>query len=101
MLVGALFYSGPFWWMLFAPGILLPVGFLVDFTAWLWWFGHNLHEWAAFTVKPFMPTAFGEGKVAQFYTYAYPHYGSALSIGASLFLLLAVLRRRKELKGPT
>jgi hypothetical protein len=96
-----LFYKGPFWWLFAVPAILLPVAFMVDFTGWLWWFGHNLHDWAAFTVKPFMPTVLGVGKVAQFHTYAYPHYGSALSVGASLFLLLAVLLRRKELQGAT
>jgi hypothetical protein len=98
MLVAALFYAGPLWWLLFLPGILLPVGFLVDFTAWLWWFGHTLNEWAAFTVKPFMPTVLGEGKVAQFSTYAYPDYGFALVLVGSLSLALALLVRRKQLQ---
>jgi hypothetical protein len=98
MLVVALFYSGPFWWVLFLPGILLPAGFLIDFIAWLWWFGHNLHEWAAFTVKPFMPTVLGQGKVAQFSTYAYPDYGFALCLVGSAGLLLACLIRRKDLR---
>lgn len=93
-----LFYKGPFWWLLPLPAIATPIGFLVDFSAWLFWFGHNLHEWAAFTVKPFMPTVLGEGKVAQFSTYAYPHYGMALSIASSLCLVLAVLMRRKQLE---
>ncbi len=98
MLVAALFYSGPLWWGLFLPGILLPVGFLVDFTAWLWWFGHNLHDWAAFTVKPFMPTVLGEGKVAQFSTYAYPDVGFGVVVVGSLGLALALLIRRKQLQ---
>jgi hypothetical protein len=93
----SLVYTGPFWWLLLLPAILLPVAFLADFTGWLWWFGHNLKDWAAFTVKPFMPTVIGEGKVAQFSTYAYPHYGFALSVGASLCFLLATLLRRKDL----
>lgn len=97
--VAGLFYAGPLWWFLFVPAIALPVGFLVDFSGWLYWFGHNLHEWAAFTVKPFMPTVLGEGKVAQFSTYSYPHYGMALSVAASLCLAVAMLRRRKELSG--
>ncbi len=97
-LIVMLFYRGPFWWLLALPAILAPVAFLVDFTAWLWWFGHNLHDWAAFTVKPFMPTVLGEGKVAQFSTYAYPHYGFALSVLSSLTLIVAVLLRRKELR---
>jgi hypothetical protein len=93
-----LFYRGALWWFLWLPAIALPVGFLVDFAGWLWWFGHNLHDWAAFTVKPFMPTVLGEGKVAQFSTYSYPHYGFALSVGGSLCLALALLRRRRELQ---
>ena len=97
-LVAALFYSGPFWWLLLLPAILAPVAFLADFTYWLWWFGHNLHPWAAFTVKPFMPTVLGEGKVAQFSTYAYPHYGMLLSIASALVLLVALLIRRKQLR---
>lgn len=97
LVVVGLFYSGPLWWLLSVPAIALPIGFLVDFAGWLYWFGHNLHEWAAFTVKPFMPTVFGEGKVAQFSTYSYPDYGMALSIAASVCLTLAVLQRRKQL----
>ena len=95
--VAGLFYTGPLWWFLFVPAIALPIGFLVDFAGWLYWFGHNLNEWAAFTVKPFMPTVFGEGKVAQFSTYSFPAYGIGLSIAASVCLTLAVLQRRKQL----
>ncbi len=98
MLVAFLFYQGPLWWLLPLPAILLPVAFLVDFTGWLWWFGHHLHDWAAFTVKPFTPTVFGEGKVAQFSTYAYPHYGFALDLLCSLCLIVALLLRRKGLR---
>ena len=39
------------------PG-LLPVFFVIEYSAWLWFFGHNLHPWGAFTVKPFTPTVF-------------------------------------------
>ena len=97
-LVLALFYKGPFWWALFAPGILMPVAFVADFVGWLWWFGHNLHEWAAFSVKPFMPTVLGEGKVAQFSTFAYPDYGFAIVVAGALCLALALLVRRKQLQ---
>jgi hypothetical protein len=71
---------------------------VVDFVAWLWWFGHNLNAWAAFTVKPFMPTVLGEGKVAQFSTFAYPDYGMFVCVAGSLALLLALLVRRKQLR---
>jgi hypothetical protein len=97
-LIAALFYRGPYWWALMLPAILLPVAFLIDFTYWLWWFGHNLKDWAAFTVKPFMPTVLGEGKVAQFSTYAYPHFGMLTSVASSLTLALALLIRRKQFK---
>ncbi|CAA7626603.1 hypothetical protein [Magnetospirillum sp. UT-4] len=98
MLAGFLVYSGPFWWALPLAGVVIPVAFVVDYAAWLWWFGHNLHPWGAFTVKPFMPTVFGEGKVAQFGTFSYPHYGFGLLAAAALLLLLALLLRRKQLK---
>lgn len=82
------------------PG-LLAVFFLIDYAAWLWIFGHNLNAWGAFTVKPFMPTVFGEGKVAQFSTYSYPHYGYALLLAMFVLLMLAVLLRRKQIMQET
>lgn len=77
---------------------LLPAFFLVTYSAWLWFFGHNLHPWGAFTVKPFMPTVFGEGKVAQFSTYSYPYWGYALLMVVFVCLGLALLIRRKQLR---
>lgn len=79
------------------PG-LLPLFFVIEYSAWLWFFGHNLHPWGAFTVKPFMPTVFGEGKVAQFSTYSYPYWGYALLMVVFACLMLALLLRRKQLK---
>ncbi|MFA5530983.1 MAG: hypothetical protein WDA11_10005 [Thiohalomonadaceae bacterium] len=77
---------------------LLPVFFLVTYSAWLWFFGHNLHPWGAFTVKPFMPTVFGEGKVAQFSTFSYPYWGYGLLMLIFVCLSLALLIRRKQLR---
>lgn len=77
---------------------LLPVYFVVTYAGWLWFFGHNLHPWGAFTVKPFMPTVFGEGKVAQFSTYSYPYWGYALLLVVFAALMLALLIRRKQLR---
>lgn len=77
---------------------LLPVYFVITYAAWLWFFGHNLHPWGAFTVKPFMPTVFGEGKVAQFSTYSYPYWGYALLLVVFAALMLALLIRRKQLR---
>ncbi|MBS3936658.1 MAG: hypothetical protein KGZ43_10850 [Sulfuritalea sp.] len=77
---------------------LLPVYFVITYAGWLWFFGHNLHPWGAFTVKPFMPTVFGEGKVAQFSTFSYPHWGYGLLVVVFLCLMLALLLRRKQLR---
>jgi small-conductance mechanosensitive channel len=79
------------------PG-LLPVFFVIEYASWLWFFGHNLHPWGAFTVKPFMPTVFGEGKVAQFSTFSYPYWGFGLLMVAFACLMLALLLRRKQLR---
>ena len=84
----------------FVPA-LLPLYFVVTYAAWLWFFGHNLHPWGAFTVKPFMPTLFGEGKVAQFSTYSYPYWGFALLVVVFLCLVPAALLRRQQMRGTT
>jgi hypothetical protein len=85
-------------WLLVLIPIALPVGFLFEYSAWLWWYGHSLNEMGAFTLKPFMPTVFGQGKVAQFTTYSYPHYGFGLMVASSLLLILAALIRRKQIR---
>ncbi len=69
----------------------LPLFFIIDYAGWLWWFGHHLSEMGAFTVKPFMPTVFGVGKVAQFSTYSYPYYGFGLIMLNSVVLATAAL----------
>ncbi len=76
----------------------LPIFFVITYSGWLWFFGHNLHPWGAFTVKPFMPTVFGEGKVAQFSTYSYPYWGYGLLVAMALCLILALLIRRKQMR---
>jgi hypothetical protein len=80
---------------------LLPVFFVIEYAAWLWFFGHNLHPWGAFTVKPFMPTVFGEGKVAQFSTFSYPYWGYFLLLVVFAALALAILIRRKQIREGT
>ena len=77
---------------------LMPVFFVLEYSGWLWFFGHNLHPWGAFTVKPFMPTVFGEGKVAQFSTYSYPYWGYGLLLIAFVCLMLALLMRRRQMR---
>lgn len=82
-------------WILALVPAGLSVIFVLDYAAWLYWFGHNLHPWGAFSVKPFMPTVFGDGKVAQFTTHSYPHYGYFMLMGLTVVLLLAILLRGK------
>ncbi len=86
-----------YWLLVLLPAAVSP-GFIVEYSAWLWWYGHSLNEMGAFTLKPFMPTVFGEGKVAQFTTYSYPHYGFGLLAVSTLLLILAALIRHKQLQ---
>ncbi len=72
----------------------LPVLFVVIYAAWLNWYGHNMNSMGAFTLKPFMPTVFGQGKVAQFTTNSYPHMGFFLMLVFSALLLFAFLSKR-------
>lgn len=78
--------------------VILPFIFIGLYSYWLYWFGHNLHEWGMFEVKPFMPTVFGDGKVAQFTTHSYPTIGFWLLVVISVLSLLAMLSKRKALK---
>ena len=87
---------------IFTLGMLIPVSlpflFIADYSYWLYWFGHNLHDWGAFKIKPFMPTVFGDGKIAQFTTHSYPTIGFYLLVAISLLSLLAILARNKALR---
>ena len=98
LLFGARKNSGLLYWLLIIVPMALPLFFLIEYSAWLWWYGHNLNEMGAFTVKPFMPTVFGQGKVAQFTTHSYPHYGFGMMMLMPVLLALAALIRRKQLK---
>ncbi|MCL2873189.1 MAG: cytochrome C [Betaproteobacteria bacterium] len=82
--------------LLLVTPILFPLGFFGFYVGWLYWYGHNLQEWGMFKVKPFMPTALGDGKVAQFTTHSYPAIGFYILLLISVLCLLAVLSRKKE-----
>ena len=84
------------YWLLVIPSILLPVFFIIDYSAWLWWYGHTLSDMGAFTVKPFMPTVFGDGKVAQFTTHSYPYTGFGLMVLFAALLIIAANQRYKQ-----
>ena len=98
MMILFLIVQGRFAWLLMVPAIALPFGFLGLYAGWLYWYGHNLQEWGAFTVKPFMPTVLGDGKVAQFVTHSYPSVGFWLLVVISVLSVLAVFSQRKALK---
>ena len=95
---GIILKNSLFYWLLLIIPIALPVFFIFEYAGWLWWFGHTLHELGAFTLKPFMPTVLGDGKVAQFSTHSYPHYGFFLMLLSSIFLAFAGLIRKKQLR---
>jgi len=82
--------------LMFIP-VSLPILFLADYAYWLYWFGHNLHDWGAFNIKPFMPTVFGDGKVAQFITHSYPTSGYYVLMAISILSIMAILAKKKAL----
>jgi len=95
---GARKNSGLLYWLLVLVPIALPIFFVIDYSAWLWWYGHTLNDMGAFSVKPFMPTVFGDGKVAQFTTHSYPYKGFGLMVLTSLVLAVAALIRFRQFK---
>lgn len=98
LLLTYLFYGGPFWWAMGIIPALMPWYYVFFYAKWLYWFGHNMHEFGQFKVKPFMPTVFGDGKVAQFTTHSYPTTGFYFLLIFFVLMVLSVLIRRKALK---
>ena len=93
-----LYYNGRLNFLLLIPTIIAPVLFMSAFVGWLYWYGHNMQEWGAFKIKPFMPTALGDGKVAQFTTHSYPSIGFWVMIIMSVLCILAIFSKNKFLK---
>lgn len=98
MMILYLVVESRFAWLLMVAPIVLPIGFLTLYAGWLYWYGHNMQDWGAFKVKPFMPTVLGDGKVAQFTTHSYPSIGFYVLVIISILSILAVFSRRKEEK---
>lgn len=98
LLYGARKNGGILYWLLVLVPMALPLFFIIDYAAWLWWYGHTLNAMGAFAVKPFMPTVFGDGKVAQFATHSYPYTGFFLMLLLSPILAVAALIRKKQFK---
>ena len=79
---------------------LLPFYFLLLYGYSMYWYGHHLdlHGGGAFAgIKPFMPTIFGHGKVAQFETVAYPYWGFGVAMLIFVVLMLAILLKNKSI----
>lgn len=93
-----LYYDGKGHSLLMVLPTIAPALFMVAFAGWLYWYGHNMQEWGAFKIKPFMPTVLGDGKVAQFTTHSYPAIGFWAMIAMSVFCILAVFSKNKELR---
>jgi hypothetical protein len=93
-----LYYDGKGNTILMIIPAIAPILFMGAFTGWLYWYGHNMQEWGAFTIKPFMPTVLGDGKVAQFTTHSYPSIGFWIMISMSILCILAIFSKKKELK---
>ncbi len=98
LLFGARRNGGILYWLLVLVPMALPLFFIIDYAAWLWWYGHTLNAMGAFAVKPFMPTVFGDGKVAQFATHSYPYTGFFLMLLLSPILAVAALIRKKQFR---
>ena len=92
------YYGGKVNTILMIIPAIAPILFMGAFTGWLYWYGHNMQEWGAFTIKPFMPTVLGDGKVAQFTTHSYPSIGFWIMISMSILCILAIFSKKKELK---
>ena len=56
-----------------------------------------MQEWGAFKIKPFMPTVLGDSSVAQFTTHSYSSSVFWVMIAMSVFCILAVFSKKKEL----
>lgn len=98
LVFGARKNGGILYWLLVLVPMALPLFFVIDYAAWLWWYGHTLNAMGAFAVKPFMPTVFGDGKVAQFATHSYPYIGFFIMLVLSPILAVAALIRKKQFK---
>jgi hypothetical protein len=80
---------------------LAPLYFLALYIYYLWWYGHHLglHGGGAFSgIKPFMPTVFGEGKVAQFTTSSYPDKGFFIGLAGMLLILISMAFKNRYIK---
>lgn len=98
MVIVFIMYRGKWSPLFLVPSLSIPFIFFAFYAGWLYWYGHNLQDWGMFKVKPFMPTALGDGKVAQFTTHSYPTTGFYILLVISVLSLLGIFSRSKGLK---
>lgn len=82
------------------PGLLFPIGFLLDLQFWLASFGSQLQRDAelARSVPPFVPPVLGTGQVGEFSSEAAVGSGFWLAAVASIVILVALFCHRRAYK---
>ncbi|MBZ0172445.1 MAG: hypothetical protein K8E66_08705, partial [Phycisphaerales bacterium] len=77
--------------------VLFPVVFLLDLHLWMRHFGLNLDPDAPLSnaIKPFVPTALGEGGIGQFRTVASVGVGLWFATAASVLIIIALFFHRR------
>lgn len=92
---GLFFRNKRYGWVAAVPGALLPLGFIIDSSYWLYRFGHELDVRAPVHIPGFTPQLFGNGQIGQFMTFAQPAGGFWLAcLGALLFAAAGLVRWR-------
>ena len=79
--------------LLALPAVGFPIGFVADLFYWLYKFGHELNPNAPIKIQPFTPTLIGEGKIAQFTTYAKFGVGFWMAVLAAILMIVALFLR--------
>ncbi len=93
--LAAAFVRRRWWWLLVIPALGLPVVFMADLAAWLYYAGHALDPRAPLSssIKPFTPPLLGEGKIGQFNVIASFEMGFYLVLAASILIAAAIALR--------
>lgn len=90
-------FSKKIYFIFYLPPILFLIGFIGDFTFWMYYFGHYLSPEAPVHIKPFMPRLLGAGKIGQFHTQAMFGVGFWLGFLATGIYMLAINIKKKLL----
>ncbi len=100
LIIAAIFIHNPCALLLTWPVLLYPAIFLFDLWYWMQDFGLNLDDSAPLSniIEPFVPPLIGEGKIAQFTTYASWESGLWMSMGASVLIALGIFFHRRAYK---